>query len=114
VHSTGPDGRRGNPHHSRLEIFGVAEACLDLPVRLIEASLLYEGLLGHATEPEHIGLVSVSAASIPSRVAVLEARIHLFAGSLMLIVLARCFTAFAMRSSSPTARPDLLSPEPRW
>jgi len=36
------------PRHSRLEIFErVAEACLDLPVRLIEASLLYEDLLGH-------------------------------------------------------------------
>ena len=36
------------PHHGRLEIFErVAEECLDLPVRLIEASLLYEDLLGH-------------------------------------------------------------------
>jgi exopolysaccharide biosynthesis polyprenyl glycosylphosphotransferase len=36
------------PHHSRLEVFErVAASCLDLPVRLIEASQLYEQLLGH-------------------------------------------------------------------
>jgi lipopolysaccharide/colanic/teichoic acid biosynthesis glycosyltransferase len=49
VHSAGPAASEdGSPHHSRLEIFErVAEECLDLPVRLIEASLLYEDLLGH-------------------------------------------------------------------
>ena len=49
VHSAGPPASEdGSPHHSRLEIFErVAEECLDLPVRLIEASLLYEDLLGH-------------------------------------------------------------------
>ncbi len=49
VHSAGPpvDGDDGQ-RHSRLEIFErVAAECLDLPVRLIEASLLYEDLLGH-------------------------------------------------------------------
>ena len=36
------------PRHSRLEVFErVAASCLDLPVRLIEASQLYEQLLGH-------------------------------------------------------------------
>jgi exopolysaccharide biosynthesis polyprenyl glycosylphosphotransferase len=49
VHSAGPpiDGADSR-EHGRLEIFErVAEECLDLPVRLIEASLLYEDLLGH-------------------------------------------------------------------
>jgi lipopolysaccharide/colanic/teichoic acid biosynthesis glycosyltransferase len=49
VHSAGPPVEDEQvPHHGRLEIFEqVAEECLDLPVRLIEASLLYEDLLGH-------------------------------------------------------------------
>ena len=49
VHSAGPPVEDDDlPHHGRLEIFEqVAEECLDLPVRLIEASLLYEDLLGH-------------------------------------------------------------------
>ena len=43
VHAQGPSGEV-----SRLDIFeGVGAACLDLPVRLIEASQLYEELLGH-------------------------------------------------------------------
>jgi exopolysaccharide biosynthesis polyprenyl glycosylphosphotransferase len=49
VHSAGPpvDGEE-SPRHTRLEIFDqVAAECLDLPVRLIEASQLYEELLGH-------------------------------------------------------------------
>jgi lipopolysaccharide/colanic/teichoic acid biosynthesis glycosyltransferase len=49
VHSNGtPASDRVEPPRSRLEIFErVAESCLDLPVRLIEASQLYEDLLGH-------------------------------------------------------------------
>jgi lipopolysaccharide/colanic/teichoic acid biosynthesis glycosyltransferase len=50
VHSatTPPNGEEAGPHPSRLEIFErVAAQCLDLPVRLIEASQLYEDLLGH-------------------------------------------------------------------
>jgi lipopolysaccharide/colanic/teichoic acid biosynthesis glycosyltransferase len=47
VHATGPRDST-EPHLSRLEIFeGVAGRCLDLPVRLLEASQLYEDLLGH-------------------------------------------------------------------
>ena len=43
VHAQGPSGEV-----SRLDIFeGVGAACLDLPVRLIEASQFYEELLGH-------------------------------------------------------------------
>ncbi|MEK6326260.1 MAG: sugar transferase [Actinomycetota bacterium] len=43
VHAQGPAGEV-----SRLDIFeGVGAACLDLPVRLIEASQFYEELLGH-------------------------------------------------------------------
>ncbi|HEX7058355.1 MAG TPA: sugar transferase [Solirubrobacterales bacterium] len=48
VHSSGTSVDEAEPRRSRLEIFeGVAEECLDLPVRLIEASQLYEDLLGH-------------------------------------------------------------------
>jgi exopolysaccharide biosynthesis polyprenyl glycosylphosphotransferase len=48
VHSAGPPDEEDERRHGRLEIFErVAEECLDLPVRLIEASLLYEDLLGH-------------------------------------------------------------------
>ena len=43
VHAQGPSGEV-----SRLDIFeGVGAACLDLPVKLIEASQFYEELLGH-------------------------------------------------------------------
>jgi exopolysaccharide biosynthesis polyprenyl glycosylphosphotransferase len=43
VHAQGPSGEV-----SRLDIFeGVGATCLDLPVRLIEASQFYEELLGH-------------------------------------------------------------------
>jgi exopolysaccharide biosynthesis polyprenyl glycosylphosphotransferase len=43
LHTQGPSGEI-----SRLDIFkGVGAACLDLPVRLIEASQFYEELLGH-------------------------------------------------------------------
>jgi exopolysaccharide biosynthesis polyprenyl glycosylphosphotransferase len=49
VHSAGPPVEdEDTPRHGRLEIFEqVAAECLDMPVRLIEASLLYEDLLGH-------------------------------------------------------------------
>ncbi len=49
VYSSGtPSGEEAESPRSRLEIFEqVAECCLDLPVRLIEASQLYEDLLGH-------------------------------------------------------------------
>ncbi len=47
VHSSGSvDG--DETRHSRLEVFErVAESCMDTPVRLLEASQLYEDLLGH-------------------------------------------------------------------
>jgi exopolysaccharide biosynthesis polyprenyl glycosylphosphotransferase len=48
VHSSSPAGNADAPRHPRLEMFErVAADCLDLPVRLIEASQLYEDLLGH-------------------------------------------------------------------
>ena len=48
VHSSAPAGDDAVPRHPRLELFErVASDCLDLPVRLIEASQLYEDLLGH-------------------------------------------------------------------
>ena len=47
VYSSGAAGD-GAPRQSRLELFEwVASTCLDLPVRLLEASRLYEDLLGH-------------------------------------------------------------------
>ena len=48
VHSNSGSADPDEPRHSRLEVFErVAASCLDLPVRLIEASQLYEERLGH-------------------------------------------------------------------
>jgi exopolysaccharide biosynthesis polyprenyl glycosylphosphotransferase len=48
VHSSGGAVEGEEPRHSRLEVFErVAAQCLDLRVRLIEASQLYEERLGH-------------------------------------------------------------------
>jgi exopolysaccharide biosynthesis polyprenyl glycosylphosphotransferase len=50
AHSNRPLGEGGDPdpHPSRLDLFErVAADCLDMPVRLIEVSQLYEELLGH-------------------------------------------------------------------
>jgi exopolysaccharide biosynthesis polyprenyl glycosylphosphotransferase len=100
VHSAGPpiDGEE-TPRHSRLEIFErVAEACLDLPVRLIEASLLYEDLLGHVPLGQSTSawfqylLHPRYRAGSPFS----KRAFDLFAGSLMLIVLAPVLAAFAV------------------
>ena len=100
VHSAGPPVEGDDsPHHSRLEIFEkVAEDCLDLPVRLIEASLLYEDLLGHVPlgqstsawfqylmHPRYQGGSPVSKRAF-----------DLVVGSFMLIVLAPLLAAFAI------------------
>jgi lipopolysaccharide/colanic/teichoic acid biosynthesis glycosyltransferase len=48
IHTNGAATAIAQPHMSRLELFEwVASTCLDLPVRLIEATQLYEDLLGH-------------------------------------------------------------------
>ncbi len=48
IHSNGSWSPGEQPSRSRLELFDqVANACLDLPVRLLEATQLYENLLGH-------------------------------------------------------------------
>jgi exopolysaccharide biosynthesis polyprenyl glycosylphosphotransferase len=48
VYSSGVPGTPAVPQISRLELFEwVAATCLDLDVRLLEASQLYENLLGH-------------------------------------------------------------------
>ena len=48
IHSSEVSAVSGKPRQSRLALFEqVAAACLDLPVRLLEASQLYEDLLGH-------------------------------------------------------------------
>lgn len=100
VHSAGPpvEGAEETPQHGRLEIFErVAEECLDLPVRLIEASLLYEDLLGHVPlgqstsawfqylmHPRYQGGSPVSKRAF-----------DLVVGSLSLIVVAPVLVAFA-------------------
>ncbi|MGH2982307.1 MAG: sugar transferase, partial [Solirubrobacterales bacterium] len=100
VHSAGPPVENGGaPQHSRLEIFErVAEDCLDLPVRLIEASLLYEDLLGHVPlgqstsawfqylmHPRYQGGSPFSKRAF-----------DLVVGSLMLVVAAPLLAAFAI------------------
>lgn len=48
VHASGAPGTGSEVDVPRLELFErVAENCLDLPVRMLEASQLYEALLGH-------------------------------------------------------------------
>lgn len=48
VQSTGIDLLVVGPQERRLEVFEkTAKACLDLPVRMIEATALYEDVLGH-------------------------------------------------------------------
>jgi lipopolysaccharide/colanic/teichoic acid biosynthesis glycosyltransferase len=100
VHSAGPpvEGDEA-PRHGRLEIFEqVAAECLDLPVRLIEASLLYEDLLGHVPlgqstsawfqylmHPRYQGGSPFSKRAF-----------DLVVGSLMLIALAPFLAAFAI------------------
>ncbi len=99
VHSTGPSAEDAEPRHSRLEVFErVAASCLDLPVRLIEASQLYEDLLGHVPlgqsnsawfqyllHPRYKG-------SSPASKRVFD----LVVGSAMLIVMAPVLGAFAI------------------
>ncbi len=88
-----------SPTAPRLEIFEqVADSCLDLPVRLIEASQLYEDLLGHVPlgqsnaawfqyllHPRYRG-------GAPSS----KRAFDLVIGSAMLIVLAPVLVAFAI------------------
>jgi lipopolysaccharide/colanic/teichoic acid biosynthesis glycosyltransferase len=102
VHSAGPpvdDEEDEAPRLGRLEIFEqVATACLDLPVRLIEASLLYEDLLGHVPlgqstsawfqylmHPRYQGSSPVSKRAF-----------DLVVGSLMMIAAAPVMAAFAI------------------
>lgn len=48
VHASRSTGRVQEPQISRLDLFDqVAETCLDLPVRMLEASQFYEDQLGH-------------------------------------------------------------------
>ncbi len=100
VHSAGPPIEGAEPQRAgRLEIFEqVAEECLDLPVRLIEASLLYEDLLGHVPlgqstsawfqyllHPRYQGAAPISKRAF-----------DVVAGGLMLIVTAPVLIAFAI------------------
>lgn len=99
VHSAGPPVDDDMPRHGRLEIFErVAQECLDLPVRLIEASLLYEDLLGHVPlgqstsawfqylmHPRYQGGSPVS-----------KRLFDLVVGSLMLVAAAPLLAAFAL------------------
>jgi exopolysaccharide biosynthesis polyprenyl glycosylphosphotransferase len=48
VHASRSTGRVQEPQISRLDLFDrIAETCLDLPVRMLEASQFYEDQLGH-------------------------------------------------------------------
>lgn len=99
VHSTSPSIDDQEPHHSRLEVFErVAATCLDLPVRLIEASQLYEDLLGHVPlgqsnsawfqyllHPRYRGSSPASKRAF-----------DLIVGSLMLLVLTPVLAVFAI------------------
>ncbi|MEK6277520.1 MAG: sugar transferase [Actinomycetota bacterium] len=87
------------PRHSRLEIFErVAAECLDLPVRLIEASQLYEDLLGHlplgqsnSAWFQYLMHPRYRAGSPSSK-----RGFDLVVGSLMLLVLGPVLAAFAL------------------
>ena len=99
VHSAAPPVEGGSQRAGRLEIFEqVAEECLDLPVRLIEASLLYEDLLGHVPlgqstsawfqyllHPRYQGAAPLSKRAF-----------DLVAGGLMLLFAAPILAAFAI------------------
>jgi lipopolysaccharide/colanic/teichoic acid biosynthesis glycosyltransferase len=100
VHSAGPPVEDEDAtHHGRLEIFErVAQECLDLPVRLIEASLLYEDLLGHVPLGQSTSawfqylLHPRYRAGSPFS----KRAFDLFAGSLMLIATAPVLVAFGI------------------
>jgi len=100
VHSNATRAIEGaDAPRSRLEIFErVAECCLDLPVRLIEASQLYEDLLGHvplgqsnAAWFQYLLHPRYRAGAPWSKRA-----FDLIVGSLMLLVIAPVLLAFAI------------------
>lgn len=99
VHSSAPSNDDDAPRRPRLELFErVASDCLDLPVRLIEASQLYEDLLGHVPlgqsnsawfqyllHPRYSGGSPLSKRAF-----------DLIVGSTMLVLLAPVLLAFAI------------------
>ncbi len=99
VHSSAPSTDDDAPRRPRLELFErVAADCLDLPVRLIEASQLYEDLLGHVPLGQsnsawfqYLLHPRYRAGSPLSKRA-----FDLVIGSAMLIVLAPVLVAFAI------------------
>lgn len=108
VHSSGTSAKVAEPRLSRLELFEwVAASCLDLPVRLIEASQLYESLLGH---------VPLGQSNSAWFQYLLHPRYHagspfskrlfdLVVGSLMLIFLSPVLAAFAIAVKLTDAGP---------
>ena len=94
VHAQGPGGEV-----SRLDIFeGVGAACLDLPVRLIEASQFYEELLGpRSRRPDQCRLVPVLMHPRYRRTPTISKRLFDFAiGSVALVVAAPLIALFAV------------------
>ena len=100
VHSAGPPVEdEEEQHHGRLEIFErVAQECLDLPVRLIEASLLYEDLLGHVPlgQSTSAWFQYLMHPRYKAGAPFSKRGFDLVAGSLMLIAAAPVLAAFAI------------------
>ncbi len=99
VHSSGTSAKMAQPSLSRLELFEwVAASCLDLPVRLIEASQLYESLLGHVPLGQSNSawfqylLHPRYRAGSPASKRIFD----LLVGSAMLVLLAPVLAAFAI------------------
>jgi exopolysaccharide biosynthesis polyprenyl glycosylphosphotransferase len=99
VHSNGTSAKMDRPRLSRLELFEwVAASCLDLPVRLIEASQLYESLLGHVPLGQSNSawfqylLHPRYRAGSPASKRIFD----LLVGSVMLVLLAPVLAAFAI------------------
>jgi exopolysaccharide biosynthesis polyprenyl glycosylphosphotransferase len=99
VHSSAPSTDDDAPRHPRLEMFErVAADCLDLPVRLIEASQLYEDLLGHVPlgQSNSAWFQYLLHPRYRAGSPVSKRAFDLIVGSLMLVVLLPVLAAFAI------------------
>ncbi len=103
------------PRHSRLEVFErVAASCLDLPVRLIEASQLYEELLGHVPLGQSNSawfqylLHPRYRPGLPGS----KRAFDVIVGSLMLVLLAPVIARPGPACEAHRRRPGLLPPAP--
>jgi exopolysaccharide biosynthesis polyprenyl glycosylphosphotransferase len=99
VHSSAPSSDIDAPRHPRLELFErVAADCLDLPVRLIEASQLYEDLLGHVPlgQSNSAWFQYLLHPRYRAGSSLSKRAFDLIVGSAMLVVLAPVLAAFAL------------------